>query len=148
MAIAVDPVEGLLVWTDRGRIPKIERTQLDGSNRRILVNESIVFTTGLTLDYKEKRIYWCDLRLDTIERMDYDGNNRMVVLDKIHLENPQSITVYKSLLFWIDTTLDGGSLIQAPTTNLSDYQIVLSQLGESLKDVKVKFNIDLYRVTV
>lgn len=66
LAIAVDPVAGFLVFTDRGRMPKIERTQLDGSNRRVLVNESIVFPSGLSLDYKENQIYWCDTRLDTI----------------------------------------------------------------------------------
>ena len=69
--------------------------------------------------------------------MNYDGSNRVVLLDKNNLENPQSISIHQKLIFWIDTTLDGGSLIHAPISNVSDYQIVLSQLGESLKDVKV-----------
>jgi len=69
--------------------------------------------------------------------MNYDGSNRVILLDKSHLENPQSISIHQKLIFWIDTTLEGGSLIQAPIFNLSNYQIVLSQLGESLKDVKV-----------
>jgi integrin beta 2 len=137
MAITVDPVAGFLFWTDRGRIPRIERVRLDGSDRRVLVNESIFFTTGLTLDYQNKKVYWCDSRLDTIESMDYDGGNRQVLLDKTHLENPQGISIYRDQIFWIDTTQDGGTLNQAPTSNVSDHQVVLSQLGESLKDIKV-----------
>lgn len=137
-AIAVDPVAGFLFWADRGRIPKIERARLDGSERRTLVSESIVFTTGLTLDYERKSVYWCDSRLDTIERMDYNGENRVTLLDsKSNLENPQGIAVYGESLFWIDTTSDGGTLNQAPISNVSGYQSILAQLGESLKDLKV-----------
>ncbi|KAI9558491.1 hypothetical protein GHT06_015278 [Daphnia sinensis] len=137
MSIAVDPVVGFLFWTDRGRTPRIERVRLDGSDRRILVNESIFFTTGLALDYQNKKVYWCDSRLDIIELMDYDGSNRRVLLDKTHLENPQGISIYRDQIFWIDTTQDGGTLNRAPTSNVSNYEVVLSQLGESLKDVKV-----------
>ena len=138
MAIAVDPVAGFLFWADRGRVPKIERVRLDGSDRRTLVNDSIAFTTGLTLDYKQKKVYWCDSRLDTIERMDYNGENRVTLLDsKSNLENPQGITVYQDKLYWIDTTSEGGTLNQAQISNVSNYQPLLTQLGESLKDVKV-----------
>jgi len=138
MAIAVDPVVGFLFWADRGRSPKIERVHLDGSNRRVLVNETIFFTTGLTLDYLEKKVYWCDSRLDTIERMDYDGKNRVILLDsKSGLENPQGIAFYQKQLFWIDATSDGGTLNRVSIENTSDYNVISNQLGESLKDVKV-----------
>lgn len=137
-ALAIDPVVGYLFWTDKGRVPKIERARLDGSGRRVLINETISFATGLTLDLENKKIYWCDSRLDTIERMDYDGSNREVLLDKTYLENPQGLAVYRDQIYWIDTTVDGGTLNVAPTSNLSNYRSVLSHLGESLKDVKVE----------
>lgn len=138
MAIAVDPVAGFLFWADRGRVPKIERARLDGSGRRLLVNETIFFPSGLTLDYQNKRVYWCDSRLDTIERIDYDGKNRVMLLDnKALLENPQGIAIHQGNLYWIDTTLHGGALNQAPVSNVSNISPVLTQLGESLKDVKV-----------
>ena len=112
MAIAVDPVAGMMFWTDRGRTPKIERAYLDGSHRRVLVNETIHFTTGLTLDYTHQMVYWCDSRMDTIERMDYDGSNRVILLDRTHLENPHGVAIFQDQLFWIDTSSDGGSLFQ------------------------------------
>ena len=90
------------------------------------------FTTGL---------YWCDSRLETIERMDYDAKNRVILLDsnKSGLENPQGIGFYQQQLFWIDETADGGTLNRVSTENTSDYNAIsnLQISWESLKDVKV-----------
>lgn len=36
---------------------------------------------ALTLDHKATKLYWGDARLDKIERTDYDGSNRMVILE-------------------------------------------------------------------
>lgn len=137
MSIAVDPVAGYIFWTDRGRTPKIERVRLDGTDRRVLVNESLFFMTGLALDYERRHVYWCDSRLDTIERVDYDGGNRVALLDKTQLENPQGISLFAERLFWIDAALQGGSILSAPLSNVSDFTVVVSQVGESLKDIKV-----------
>ena len=137
MAIVIDPVAGFLFWTDRGRTPKIERVRLDGSDRRVLVNESIFFITGLALDFAERKVYWCDSRLDTIESVNYDGTDRKILLDKSHLENPHGLTLYQDRIYWIDTSLQGGTLFQAPKNNVSDFSAILTELGESLKDVKV-----------
>lgn len=137
MSIVVDPVAGYLFWTDRGRTPKIERARLDGTDRRVLVNESIFFMTGLTLDLDKGHVYWCDSRLDTLERIDYDGTNRVTLLDKAHLENPQGLSLFGDRLYWIDASLKGGAILSAPLSNVSDYAVVVSQTGESLKDIKV-----------
>ena len=68
MAIAVDPVAGMLFWGDRGRMAKIESARLDGSQRRVLVSTSVIsFISGLTLDPGQRRLYWCDPRFDTIQ---------------------------------------------------------------------------------
>lgn len=138
MSIAVDPVAGFLFWTDRGRTPKIERARLDGTDRQLLVNESVFFTTGLTLDLAKRHVYWCDSRLDTIERVDYDGANRVTLLDKAHLENPQGLSLFGDTLYWIDASLKGGAVLSAPLSNVSNYSVVVDQVGESLKDIKVE----------
>lgn len=54
-AIAVDPSEGLLFWTDWGKEPKIERAGLDGSARRVLVSEGLQWPNGLALDLLARR---------------------------------------------------------------------------------------------
>lgn len=44
-----------LFWTDWGHIAKIERANLDGSERRILINTDLGWPNGLTLDYDTRR---------------------------------------------------------------------------------------------
>lgn len=44
-----------LFWTDWGHIAKIERANLDGSERKILINTDLGWPNGLTLDYDTRR---------------------------------------------------------------------------------------------
>lgn len=44
-----------LFWTDWGHVAKIERANLDGSERKILINTDLGWPNGLTLDYDTRR---------------------------------------------------------------------------------------------
>ena len=70
-----------MFWTDWGKQPKIERAGLDGSLRVTLVNTSVAWPNGITIDFHDKKVYWADARLDKIEEMNLDGRNRRMVLD-------------------------------------------------------------------
>lgn len=52
--------------------------------------------------YQARKLYWCDSTTNTIERMNYDGSEREVLLDTTGLDNPYAITVYKDHIYWID----------------------------------------------
>lgn len=56
-----------MYWTDWGEVPKIERADLDGTERLVLVNTSLGWPNGLALDYDERKIYWGDAKTDMIE---------------------------------------------------------------------------------
>lgn len=56
-----------MYWTDWGEVPKIERADLDGMERVVMVNTSLGWPNGLALDYDERRIYWGDAKTDKIE---------------------------------------------------------------------------------
>lgn len=56
-----------MYWTDWGEVPKIERADLDGTERLVMVNTSLGWPNGLALDYQERRIYWGDAKTDKIE---------------------------------------------------------------------------------
>ena len=45
-----------MYWTDWGNPPKIERANLDGSDRVVLVNTSLGWPNGLALDFEVNRI--------------------------------------------------------------------------------------------
>lgn len=56
-----------MYWTDWGELPKIERADLDGTERVVMVNTSLGWPNGLALDYQERQIYWGDAKTDRIE---------------------------------------------------------------------------------
>lgn len=72
----------LLFWTDWGSIPKIERSNLDGSDRIVLVNTSLGWPNGLSIDYRTRKIYWADAKTDRIEMANVDGSGRTTLLNE------------------------------------------------------------------
>lgn len=56
-----------MYWTDWGEVPKIERADLDGMERVVMVNTSLGWPNGLALDYEDRKIYWGDAKTDKIE---------------------------------------------------------------------------------
>lgn len=105
-----------IFWSDWGVPPKIERASLDGSDRVVLVNSSVQLINDLAIDFDEDRLYWCDSRTDTIERVDLDGGNRETVFPPAPvgeedeggesgrpLQNPFSLVVHGSYIYWADT---------------------------------------------
>lgn len=70
--------------------------------------------------------------------IDYDGGDRRVLLSRPHLDNPLGVTLHQGRLYWIDTGRHHGALFQAPLANVSDYGLLLTDLGVQLKDVKVR----------
>lgn len=100
--IAVDPLSGVMFWTDWGAIPKIERASMDGNlaSRRVIISENIFCPNSVTLDIVDKRLFWIDAKLDKMEACDYNGKNRTLLLNKIFLKHPFSLTRLNDLLIW------------------------------------------------
>lgn len=100
-AIAVHPGEALVFWTDWGPNPKIERAEMDGTNRMSIVTESVFWPNGLTLDYTSNQLYWADAKHNVIETAYFDGSNRKKVISK-GLPHPFAITIFEDAIFWTD----------------------------------------------
>lgn len=69
-----------MFWSDWGQNPRIERADMDGAMRRIIVSTKIYWPNGLALDYTTHRVYFADAYLKYIDYCDYDGNNRHQVM--------------------------------------------------------------------
>lgn len=104
-AIALVPHKQLMIWTDWGDSPCIERASMDGAqNTRVtLVNDDIYWPNGITVDLEHELIYWVDGKLLFIDVMNLDGSNRKRVVK--NLEYPQSITFSNNKLYWTDWKL-------------------------------------------
>lgn len=69
-AIAVHPGAAAVIWTDWGHQPRIERSDMDGSNRQVLVTQDVVWPNGLVIDYTVNHVYWyCTLGFLTETRL-------------------------------------------------------------------------------
>lgn len=79
-----------LYWSDWGEHPYIERSYLDGSQRQIIVQVDLGFPNGLTIDYKERRLYWTDALKDRIDTSDLNGQHRVQLVPDA--KNPFGMT--------------------------------------------------------
>lgn len=114
-----------MFWTDWGSSPKIERSSLSGSRRIAIVTSNIQWPNGIDLDKGNKRIYWVDARLDKVESVDYNGNNRKVILQYSGL-HPFGVALVPPFLFFTDwATLQEFHQLDAVTGEvLRSYSII------------------------
>ncbi|KPP65894.1 hypothetical protein Z043_115655, partial [Scleropages formosus] len=78
--IVLDPLMGKLFFTDYGAQGKVERCNLDGTNRTRIVDYKVEQPTAIALDLVKKLVYWADAYLDYVEVVDYYGRNRHTVI--------------------------------------------------------------------
>jgi sugar lactone lactonase YvrE len=77
--IVVDVEAGHIYWTNMG-VPNlndgsIERADVDGHNRRVIVSQGATFTPKqIHLDKKKGKLYWCDREGMRVMRSNLDGS--------------------------------------------------------------------------
>jgi hypothetical protein len=77
--IVVDVEAGHIYWTNMG-VPNlndgsIERADIDGNNRKVIVPQGATFTPKqIQLDKKNGRLYWCDREGMRVMRSNLDGS--------------------------------------------------------------------------
>ena len=78
--VAVDVEAGHIYWTNMG-VPNlddgtIERADLDGSNRKVIIPQGVTFTPKqLHLEKRSGKLYWCDREGMRVMRANLDGTN-------------------------------------------------------------------------
>lgn len=64
-----------MFWSEIGSEPQIERSGMDGSDRRVVVSRSLSWPVSVTIDLLEERLYWTDERLKCIGSASLTGEN-------------------------------------------------------------------------
>lgn len=132
-AIALDPREGLLFWTDWDeRTPRIERCSMAGELRKIIFKVDSIggaWPNGLTLDYQNKRVYWIDAKSDSIHTINYDGDDHhLVIRDEATLSHPFGISLFENHIYWTDWR--SNSVFRANKWNGSDVTLIQRTLTQ------------------
>lgn len=114
--IALDPTKGYMFFTDTDNI---DRALMDGTQRKTIVSNYIYKASGLTLDYVNERVLWCDSQLDQIVSVDYNGQNRHAIIrGSTKVPAPVRLTLFESNVFWTDSTRQG--VLKANIYNSTD----------------------------
>ena len=97
-----------LFWTVLGKIPRIERARLDGTERTSIVTTGLYLPNDLQIDYSARRILWIDAVSDKVESSDFDGKNRVILTDVAYfgavLMHPYSMAFFPqhSVVYFTD----------------------------------------------
>lgn len=68
-----------MYWTDWGEKAYVGKAAMDGSNPRIIVNDSLGWPNALTISYVTRELFWADARRDYIAVTDLEGQNKRIV---------------------------------------------------------------------
>ena len=71
-----------MFWLEAyGEVAKIMRSDMDGANRRTLIDTEIIFPVDLSIDYHMgHRLYWSDPKKGVIESTASDGSDRVIII--------------------------------------------------------------------
>ncbi|KAI1891106.1 hypothetical protein AGOR_G00160530 [Albula goreensis] len=101
-AFVLDECQSLMFWTNwNEQSPSIMRASLSGANVLVIIGDDIRTPNGLAIDHRAEKLYFSDATLDKIERCEYDGSHRYVVL-KNEPVHPFGLAVYGEYIFWTD----------------------------------------------
>uniref|UniRef100_A0A8C1T2J2 Low density lipoprotein receptor-related protein 1Ab n=1 Tax=Cyprinus carpio TaxID=7962 RepID=A0A8C1T2J2_CYPCA len=101
-AFVLDECQDLMFWTNwNEQAPSIMRASLSGANVLVIIGSNIRTPNGLAIDHRAEKIYFSDATFDKIERCEYDGSRRFVVL-KNEPVHPFGLAVYGDYIFWTD----------------------------------------------
>ncbi|GAB0191315.1 low-density lipoprotein receptor-related protein 1B [Grus japonensis] len=100
--LALDECQNLMFWTNwNEQLPSIMRSTLSGKNAQVIISTDILTPNGLTIDHRAEKLYFSDGSLGKIERCEYDGSQRYVIV-KSGPGTFLSLAVYDDYIFWSD----------------------------------------------
>ncbi|KAG5270516.1 hypothetical protein AALO_G00193540 [Alosa alosa] len=120
IALDYDPVESKVYFSSMAQ-GQIERADLTGGAREVVVSSGVDSAEGLAVDWMNRKLYWTDRGGPSISRCGLNGQHREVLIDT-DIYKPRGITVHPKAqkLFWTDlggrpsvvaSRLDGGGRV-------------------------------------
>ena len=120
-----------MYWTDWGSHPKIEKAEMSGKQRVVLVSASLNWPNGLTLDREKNRLYWVDASYDKLEYLNLNNNQRVtLIVSSSILPHPFGLTLFGDLLYWTDWSND--AVYRANKETGGDVTAFITGLGQPM----------------
>ncbi|XP_053072345.1 low-density lipoprotein receptor-related protein 2-like isoform X3 [Acinonyx jubatus] len=98
-SLALDPLNGLMYWSEIGGEPQIEQAGMDGSSRKVLIDQGLGSPTSIALDQFSWKIFWSDDKFHCIGSANLDGTG-ITMLQLTRIKSPFSVAVFEDEVFW------------------------------------------------
>uniref|UniRef100_A0A9J8B4V1 Si:dkey-88l16.3 n=1 Tax=Cyprinus carpio carpio TaxID=630221 RepID=A0A9J8B4V1_CYPCA len=96
------PQKGIMFWSETGGQAQIERSGMDGSDRKVVVSRGLERPVSVTVDILTDRLYWTDDKLRCIGSATLDGEN-IRFLQLSEMPSLFSVAVFNDMVYWSDT---------------------------------------------
>ncbi|XP_052784567.1 low-density lipoprotein receptor-related protein 4-like [Mya arenaria] len=99
--IVVHPHAYYLFWADAGKRPKIERSDLTGNNRSVIIWQSLITPRALAIHQHGNgdKLFWTDEDRGTIEFCNLDGTGRNILIS-IDLFRFFGLDIFQGVVFY------------------------------------------------
>lgn len=124
--LAIDWLARNLYWTNTG-LDRIEVSRLDGSSRRVIINDNLQEPRAIALAPSLGWIFWSDWseKMPKVERASLDGSERVVLVSSdIVWPNGIALDIEEKMLYWCDAKTDKIEVIGMDGSNR---RVVLSE---------------------
>uniref|UniRef100_A0AAQ6I939 EGF-like domain-containing protein n=1 Tax=Anabas testudineus TaxID=64144 RepID=A0AAQ6I939_ANATE len=140
IALDYDPVHNKVYFASISQ-KTIERVDLNGGFRDIIVSENLNSPEGLAIDWIHRKMYWTDKSLSTIDCCTLDGLNRETLVNK-GLEKPRGIAVHPlaKKMFWTD--IGSQPLVESASLEGKDRVVIVSTNLASPSGLTIDFTED------
>ena len=121
----------MMYWTDWGYHAKIERAEMSGQQRVVLVNSSLSWPNGLTLDQERNRLYWVDASYSKLEYLHLSTNIRVTLIHSYAtLPHPFGLTLLGDYLYWTDWR--DYTVYRANKERAADVTVFVTGIGQPM----------------
>ena len=121
----------MMYWTDWGYHAKIERADMSGQQRVVLVNSSLSWPNGLTLDQERNRLYWVDAIYSKLEYLHLSTNIRVTLIHSYAtLPHPFGLTLLGDYLYWTDWR--DYTVYRANKERAADVTVFVTGIGQPM----------------
>ncbi|XP_028170493.1 low-density lipoprotein receptor-related protein 2-like [Ostrinia furnacalis] len=142
-AIVVHPNKGYIFFSEWDRPANISRANTDGTGLLVFENVTLGWPNGLSIDFEEDRIYWCDALLDHVQHAKMDGTDVKTVNSRL-IRHPFSIVIHKEFMYITDWRLDAIVRLHKLTGEQEDIMVREPQTNR-LYGVKV-YSEDIQKI--
>ncbi|NXD65448.1 LRP2 protein, partial [Eolophus roseicapillus] len=126
-SLVLQPLAGLLYWSEVGSHPRLMEATMDGSRRHVLLARGLGWPTALALDLPTWRIFWLDEKLGSIGSAHLDGTG-VKVLQLSWVRSPFAAAVCEGQLYWSERK--AWSVQQVDKASGKNRTVLLKRYGQ------------------